>query len=110
MAEIDLIPVDYRDRLLQQSVLRNYLVGILAVIALIGASGFAVGRSAQQMQARVAKLKAESAITQQQQAQLEELRQQQAEYERRWSLLRGLRAGAAIDETIAAARKVFATL
>ena len=33
-----------------------------------------------------------------QQTQLQALKEQQSEYERRWSVLRGLRAGAAVDE------------
>ncbi len=98
MADIDLIPVDYRNRLSQQTLIRNYLVAIVVLNALVFGGGLALANAAKQARAQVAQLKAESAITQQQQTQLEQLRDQEAEYQRRWSLLRGLRAGAAIDE------------
>ena len=98
MTDIDLIPVDYRNWLDQQSVVRRYLVGLMLVNLLVVTAGLTLGYSAKQAQARVTELKTASAITQQQQAQLEQLRSQEEEYERRWSLLRGLRAGAAIDE------------
>ena len=98
MSEIDLIPVDYRYWLSQQALLRRYLIGLVALNVLVLGTGLALGYSAKQAQANVLRLKTESAITQQQQLQLQQLRDQQAEYERRWSLLRGLRAGAAVDE------------
>lgn len=98
MADIDLIPVDYRNWLTQQSVLRRYVVAVIAVNLLMVATSFVLGHSKGQAQARVTQLKTVSAITQQQQAQLETLKSQETEYERRWSLLRGLRAGAAVDE------------
>lgn len=101
MAEIDLIPVDYRNWLTQQSLLRRYVAAVIAVNLLIVAAGFALGHSAAQAREEVVQLKTASAITQQQQAQLEQLKSQESEYERRWSLLRGLRAGAAIDEIFA---------
>ena len=101
MNDIDLIPVDYRNWLTQQSVLRRYLVAVIAVNLLMIGVGFALGHSADQARDKVVQLKTASAITQQQQAQLEHLKSQQTEYERRWSLLRGLRAGAAVDEVFA---------
>ena len=98
MADIDLIPVDYREWLARQTLLRNYGAALGALIVMLVIAGAALGHYSNQAEARVLQLKAESAITQQQQMQLEALREQQTEYERRWSLLRGLRAGAAVDE------------
>ena len=98
MADIDLIPVDYRNWLNQQSVVRKYVIGFVLANALIFAAGMLLGYTAKQAQAKAVQLQSENAITQQQQAQLQQLKDQQAEYERRWSLLRGLRAGAAIDD------------
>ncbi len=43
-------------------------------------------------------LESQSAISAQQRQQLEELAAQQSDFERRWSLLRGLRAGAAVED------------
>ena len=101
MADIDLIPNDYRNRLSQRSLIRSYGVVLLAVIVGVFLAGFAVGELAKRTQAQATQLKSENAITQQQQLQLEQLKGQQAEYERQWSLLRGLRAGAAIDDIFA---------
>ena len=98
MTDIDLIPVDYREWLARQSLLRQYGIAAAVLVALTLGLALALGHSAAEAQARVVQLKSESAITQQQQMQLQALKDQQAEFERRWSLLRGLRAGAAVDE------------
>lgn len=98
MADIDLIPVDYREWLTRQSMLRMHGLVVGALLIVIVAAAVVLERSAAEAQSRVVQLKSQSAITQQQQMQLETLKQQQAEFERRWSLLRGLRAGAAVDE------------
>lgn len=98
MADIDLIPVDYRDWLVRRAVLLKFAVTLVLVNFVIFATGLTLGNLTDQQQARAAQLKTENSITQQQQAQLQQLKDQQLEYERRWSLLRGLRAGAAIDD------------
>lgn len=98
MADLDLIPNDYRNWLIQQAVVRKYVIGLALLCLLIVAGATLLGKTAQQAQARIVQLKTENAITQQQQAQLQQLKEQQAEYERQWSLLRGLRAGAAVDD------------
>lgn len=98
MAEIDLIPVDYRDWLARKATVMKYAIALVLINAVIVAVGLLIGNLAERQQDRALVLKTENAITQQQQAQLQQLRDQQTEYERRWSLLRGLRAGAAIDD------------
>ena len=98
MAEIDLIPVDYRDWLARKATLVKYAVALMLINAVIVGVGLVIGNLTERQQSRALALKTENAITQQQQAQLQQLRDQQIEYERRWSLLRGLRAGAAIDD------------
>ncbi len=98
MPDIDLIPVDYRDWLERKSTLLRYAMALVVVNAVIAIAGLLLGHSADQEQARAAELRTENAVTQQQQAQLQQLKDQQGEYERRWSLLRGLRAGAAVDD------------
>lgn len=98
MAEIDLIPNDYRTWLGQQSLLRRYVVMFAAINILVLIASIGIGQLAQRSQQQAVQLKAENAITQQQQMQLQQLKEQQNEYERQWSLLRGLRAGAAIDD------------
>jgi len=98
MSEIDLIPVDYRDWLLRKATLLKYAVTMALAIALIVSVGLVLGSLTDRQQEHALTLKTENAITQQQQTQLQQLRDQQTEYERRWSLLRSLRAGAAVDE------------
>jgi len=98
MPDIDLIPNDYRHWLSQQSIVRRYVATIATLIVLIVAATIGLGQMADRAQARATQLKSDNAITQQQQVQLQQLKEQQSEYERQWSLLRGLRAGAAIDD------------
>ena len=98
MPDIDLIPNDYRNWLGQQAIMRRSAFALATLAALIVVTAIVLGQSAQRAQARAQQLKVDNAITQQQQTQLQQLREQQAEYERHWSLLRGLRAGAAIDD------------
>ncbi len=98
MAELDLIPLDYRNTLNQRAMFRHFLITFVILnLVVLGASGLIVHLS-QQAEARIRELKSQSAITEQQQAQLEQLVARQAEYEQRWSLLRGLRAGAAVED------------
>ena len=101
MADIDLIPQDYRNWLTQQSTLRRYLIAFVAVNFALVAVAVVLNQSAGRAGAEAAQLKSRNAITQQQQMQLEQLQQQHAEYERQLDLLRGLRAGAAVDEVFA---------
>jgi len=98
MAELDLIPEDYRRRLKRRSELRRYVIATALVNVVVLVSAGVVGQLSQQASARIAELKSQSAISEQQQLQLEQLSAEQREYERRWSLLRGLRAGAAIED------------
>lgn len=98
MAEIDLIPQDYRNQLTLQSALRKYVVMFAALNAFVLVFALLLGQTSRSVAAEAVELKTENAITQQQQAQLEQLQLQQGEYERQLGLLRGLRAGAAVDE------------
>lgn len=98
MADIDLIPNDYRNWRGQQSIMRKYIAMFVALNIAIAVAAYGFSHAAQRANVRAGQLKTENAITQQQQTQLQQLQQQQSEYERQWSLLRGLRAGAAVDE------------
>ena len=98
MAEIDLIPNDYRNWLGQQSLVRKYVAAFASLNILLLVAAVGIGQMAEQSRERALQLKSANAITQQQQMQLQQLKDQENEYERQWSLLRGLRAGAAIDE------------
>ena len=98
MASIDLIPNDYRTWLLQRRTLRNAGIAVaVAALAVFGGAS-AVGSAASSAQQTAAELRVRNAITQSQQQELQIMKEQQAEYERQWSLLRGLRAGADVED------------
>jgi len=78
--------------------LRRYLTAFLILNAVVLVSSGVLTHFSQGAMQQIKELRVQSAITDQQQTQLGQLRDQQAEYERRWSLLRGLRAGAAIED------------
>ncbi len=98
MAELDLIPEDYRKRLGRRAEIRQYAVAFAILnVVILGSAGL-FSQLSRQANEEIQELKMQSAITEQQQTQLEQLSSQQKEYEQRWSLLRGLRAGAAIED------------
>jgi len=98
MAELDLIPEDYRRRLGRLAEIRQYAIAFALVnIIVLGSAGIFAHFSGKANDT-IQDLKTQSAITEQQQTQLELLSSQKKEYERRWSLLRGLRAGAAVED------------
>jgi hypothetical protein len=98
MAELDLIPEDYRKRLGRLAEIRQYAIAFAILnIVVLGSAGLFAHLSGKAND-KIQDLKTQSAITEQQQTQLEQLSAQQKEYERRWSVLRGLRAGAAIED------------
>ena len=98
MADLDLIPEDYRDWLSRRAMLQRYVIAFVIVNVMILASSGVFAHFHGRATQRIQDLQAQSAITEQQQVQLELLRAQQTEYEGRWSLLRGLRAGAAVED------------
>ena len=98
MVELDLIPQDYRKWLNQRAMLRQYAILFVALNVVVLASSGVLAQLSKSAARTVQDLQSQSAITEQQQVQLEQLRAQQSEYERRWSLLRGLRAGAAVED------------
>jgi cell division protein FtsB len=98
MAELDLIPDDYRSRLKQRAEVRKYVIAFSILNVLVFVFAGVLGQLSTQASVRIEELKSQSAITEQQQSQLEQLSTEQKEYEQRWSLLRGLRAGAAVED------------
>ena len=98
MPELDLIPDDYRVRLNQHAMLRRSVVLFIPLIAVTVLSGIALGQVTNRVNEYAAELQTRNAITQQQRAQLQQMQDQYAEYQRQWALLRGLRAGAAVED------------
>ena len=98
MASIDLIPNEYRLWLDQRRVIRNYGIGLALTALLVAGAAMLLGDRVKTTQALAAELRVRNTITQNQQQQLAEMKRQEAEFERQWSLLRGLRAGAAVED------------
>ncbi len=98
MADIDLIPHDYRIWNAQKSMLRRYATGFVALNLMMMITGGALNYMEGQAQDDLLRVKSENTLMQQQQIELKRLEDQQAEYESQLSLLYGLRAGAAIDD------------
>ena len=101
MSELNLIPEDYRTRLSQRAMLRQYVIAFLILNIIILALGGLFTQLTRQETIRIQALQSQNAISEQQRVQLEALAAEQSELERRSSLLRGLRAGAAIEDIFA---------
>lgn len=98
MAEIDLIPADYRRRLGQRRLLTvSAIVAAVVAVLIVGAAEWVRAETAR-VRSLATALRNSNAITQQQHAELERLQAQESELQRQWSLLRGLRAGAAVED------------
>lgn len=98
MPDIDLIPGDYRAWIAQRRLVRKAAALTIAVNLAVIAAGGLLALATAKADARADGLQAANSITGQQQQQLQQLTDQQAVYEKQWSLLRGLRAGAAIED------------
>lgn len=98
MAELDLIPQNYRTWLSKRQLIARCVVAFVIVNAIGLAGGMVLAQKTGERTATIAALRATNAITEQQQGQLQQLSEQRDELERRWSLLRSLRAGAAIRD------------
>ena len=95
MADIDLIPSDYRFQVwLRRSALRFGLaLGALSLAA--SATYFGLVLATSRVQAEVDALQARQLVTTQQRAELTELEETKRSYEQQLALLQGLRSGAA---------------
>lgn len=98
MAEIDLIPQEYRTWLSQRAMMQRYGILFGACTLAVFVAGYFLSDATGRVRERVAALQSQNAITRQQQAELERLNAQQAEFEKQWSLLRSLRAGVAVED------------
>lgn len=93
MAEFDLIPNDYRERLWRERRLREFVLIAVGLLLLSGGVAAALNQVKNSLQKEVEQLQAQRAISTQQTAELKSLRKQKAEFEYQWSLLEGLRGG-----------------
>lgn len=98
MADLDLIPHEYRHWLRQRRILIRYAASIVALGVACLLTTAVLAHQTSQQQADIAAIKSANQLAEQQIAQIEQLAARRTELEHRWSLLRGLRAGTAIDE------------
>lgn len=88
--------------------LRRYAAAFLAASIALLFTGGMFDQLADRTRGEASRLKAESDITQQKQAEIERLDVEQREYEGQLSLLYGLRAGAAIEDIFSIVDRSFA--
>lgn len=98
MGEINLIPNDYRDWLGKKAMLVKYSIAITAISVGMLLLSTQLSKTAVSQLEHLSQLQAQNVVAQDQRGQLQLLVDQHIEFERQWSLLRGLRAGAAIDD------------
>ncbi len=100
MADIDLIPREYRYWLWQLQWLKQSAVGLSGVLALATAGYLYLDITAAATQKKLQTLQQQQAITQQQQQELEQLSNSKAELARQWTLLNGLRGGTSVESIL----------
>lgn len=88
--------------------LRRYAAAFIAANIALLLTGGMFDQLADRTRGEASRLKAESDITQQKQAEIERLDAEQREYEGQLSLLYGLRAGAAIEDIFSIVDRSFA--
>lgn len=101
MADIDLIPREYRYWLWQLVWLKKSAAGLCAALLVATVGYFYLDVSAAATQKKLQSLQQQQAITQQQQQQLEQLSNSKAELTRQWTLLNGLRGGTSVESILA---------
>ncbi len=101
MADIDLIPREYRYWLWQLAWLKRSATGLGAVLALAITSYIYLDSSVAATEEKLKTLQQQQAITQQQQQQLQQLSNAKAELARQWTLLNGLRGGTSVESILA---------
>lgn len=101
MADMDLIPADYRNWLAKRSLVQRLatVFAIANLLLIVGATWLhlSVASATRTLQ----ELTSANALAQQQQTQLQALQDKQAEFEKQIAVLNGLRAGAAISDIFA---------
>ncbi|MGI9295619.1 MAG: hypothetical protein ACR2PS_16690 [Pseudomonadales bacterium] len=101
MADIDLIPQEYRYWLWQLNWLKRSAVGLSTLLVLATAGYFYLDITANTTQQKLQALQQQKAITQQQQHELEQLSNSKEELARQWHLLNGLRGGTSVESILA---------
>ena len=98
MAEIDLVPADYRRLLKLRGRLRTFAVLYLGVMVSLGTARAGIGYGVQTRGQEIERLEAARALEQDHQRQLEALREENAEAAKRLRILTGLRGGIAAKD------------
>lgn len=101
MAELDLIPQEYRYWLWQLDWLKKSAAGLLVMLALATGGYVYLDVTAATTQQKLRALQQQKAITQQQQLELEQLSNSKDELARQWYLLSGLRGGTSVESILA---------
>ena len=97
MAEIDLIPSEYRAQQWQRRTVRMLVMGCSAIVATTVVGAAALGHATTRIRQQVTDLEAQREVSGQQRSELEALNQEQGDLKQQLALLEGLRSGAAAD-------------
>lgn len=100
MADIDLIPNEYRYWTWQLVCLQRCAIGFAVFVVVVMACYFTLTEHSKQYQQRLMELQAQQAVSQNQQQSLEALTSQNAELQRQWNLLNGLRGGLSVTDIL----------
>lgn len=100
MADMDLIPKEYRYWLWQVSTLKNFAVGVCVVGAILVGLSFYWGEQAGQINSGMSQLQNKMAVTRSQREKLESLVERKTELEHQWKLLDGLRGGTTVESIL----------
>lgn len=98
MAEMDLVPQDYRESLRIRRWVRNALAGYGVLLACVVGAKFGLAHTVEKEKLRVGQLQASKQVTLNQLALIEELRGREADARRRLDILAGLRGGPAAEQ------------
>ena len=97
MSEVDLIPAQYRDMLLRRRWITLSLIALTVLLCVSVSAYAAVGFVTKRIDADIAQLQEQKAISTQQRDELAGLLDREAELQQQWELLNGLRSGAAAE-------------
>jgi Tfp pilus assembly protein PilN len=98
MAELDLVPSEYRRHQLLRRWLRLFALVFAAVIVLVAGARVFLARCVRAEQVRIEELRATKQVTLNQLALIEELHNRKSDAEKRLEILAGLRGGPAAEQ------------
>jgi len=107
MADIDLIPNEYRLWLWQLRWLKGFGIALVLLVLIYGIGYGVTVTGLKSTQSEMAKLQKEKAISTMQREKLQRLDEEKIEMERQWTLLNGLRGGTTVQDILKVTDRAF---